>query len=220
MKESKFIELLNLYVDHEISADDAALLEAEIERNPERRRIYRQYCMVQKACTVIAHDFREEAPLSGNVVAFPVRRSRTPVWMAVGSLAAAACVALVLVTRDGNQPAAISAQDKTPATQNVALATPPAPAPMALRTGVVARPALQPVFTGLVADAPQNSESALAGADLGQLDWMKRVNLQRMSDEELIFNARPSLHPADVRTFQSRQPLKANVEMTAFKFQR
>ena len=53
MKESKFIELLNLYVDHQISPDDAKLLESEVESNPTRRRIYRQYCQMQKACALM-----------------------------------------------------------------------------------------------------------------------------------------------------------------------
>ena len=105
MKESKFIELLNLYVDHQITAADAALLETEIQRSPERRRIYRQYCQMQKACVVLAENFRTEAPdaavsAEGNVGAFaPVRRSFARGAWAAGALAAAACVALVMVNR-------------------------------------------------------------------------------------------------------------------------
>ena len=33
MKDTKFIELLNLYLDHQISETDAAALEAEIRQN-------------------------------------------------------------------------------------------------------------------------------------------------------------------------------------------
>ena len=36
MKDNEFIELLNLYLDHEISQEDAARLEAEVQRNPAR----------------------------------------------------------------------------------------------------------------------------------------------------------------------------------------
>ena len=39
MNDSEYIELLNLYLDHEISAADAARLEAEVQSNPARRRI-------------------------------------------------------------------------------------------------------------------------------------------------------------------------------------
>ena len=36
MKDPEFIELLNLYVDHEITSVDAARLEAEVAQNPAR----------------------------------------------------------------------------------------------------------------------------------------------------------------------------------------
>ena len=90
MKDSKFIELLNLYVDHQISAEDAARLEAEIQRTPERRRVYRQYCQMQKACTVLADNFRTQIPPAGKVVEFP-RPARSPLRAAtygMGVLAA------------------------------------------------------------------------------------------------------------------------------------
>ena len=60
MKDSEFIELLNLYLDHEITAADAARLEAEVQASPERRRVYQQYCRMQKACTMLAKDFVDE----------------------------------------------------------------------------------------------------------------------------------------------------------------
>ena len=50
MKDSEFLELLNLYLDHEITPADAARLEAEVRADPERRRTYLQYCRMQKAC--------------------------------------------------------------------------------------------------------------------------------------------------------------------------
>ena len=61
MKDSEFTELLNLYLDHEISAADAARLEAEVQINPNRRRVYQEYCRMQKACKLLAHDFACES---------------------------------------------------------------------------------------------------------------------------------------------------------------
>ena len=52
MKESRFIELLNLYIDRQISPEDAALLEEEILQNPGRRHTYSQYCRMHRACTL------------------------------------------------------------------------------------------------------------------------------------------------------------------------
>lgn len=111
MKESRFIELLNLYVDHQLSPSEAAELEAEITRNPDRRRTYQQYCRMQKACTVLFEQERMQAPASKKLAAalraadrkveMPESRSRTrkiilfPAGLA--GLAAAACIAFVLV---------------------------------------------------------------------------------------------------------------------------
>ena len=60
MKDSEFIQLLNLYLDHEISGADAARLESEVQTNAARRQIYQQYCRMQKACRMIAADFETE----------------------------------------------------------------------------------------------------------------------------------------------------------------
>lgn len=111
MKDSEFIELLNLYLDHEISAADAARLEAEVQNNPERRMVYQQYCRMQKACRILATDFAGEpsaAPAGKKVVAFDpdaaevasARRKRMGNFYTIGTFAAAAaCVAIVFVGR-------------------------------------------------------------------------------------------------------------------------
>ena len=93
MKDQEFIELLNLYLDHEISEADAARLEAEVQRSPARYRVYREYCQMHKACTLLAPAHAAEAPVVTQL------ESRSWGWMnpfAVGGLvAAAAAVALV-----------------------------------------------------------------------------------------------------------------------------
>ncbi len=106
MKDSEFIELLNLYLDREISAADAARLEAEVQSSPDRRRLYREYCEMQKACQILAADFRTEPAGDGKVIPFEqaaairarARRHRAGNWYAAGAaVAAAACVAIVFV---------------------------------------------------------------------------------------------------------------------------
>jgi len=220
MKDAKFIELLNLYVDHEITTADAALLEAEIERSPERRRVYRQYCRMQKACTVLAQDFAAAAPVAdGKIIPFPAHRRIFPAWTyAAAGVAAAACVAFVLIGRSPVTEKSGTAATRNAPPQLVAQGALPA-APQALpKSSVAARPALQAVFAGLVDEMPE-SEAAMANAGASQLAWMNRVQLSRVPLEELNFEAKPNLRP-DVRTYRSRQPLKGQVEMTAFQFQR
>ena len=220
MKESKFIELLNLYVDHQISASDAALLEAEIQRNPERRKIYREYCQMQKACAVLAETFRPQTqPSGGQVVEFPSRRSR---WSAatyvMGAMAAAACVALVVVNRNGlagsnstESSAAIAAVDEAPISDVVARsvpASPPASAP--------ARQPLQPVFAGLVSDAVNDS------SERPTLDWVSQVNLQPVAIDKLRFETQSTFHTEN-RMLQSPFPSaerESEVLPVAWRFQR
>ena len=117
MKDSEFIQLLNLYLDHEISAADAARLEAEVQSNPERQKIYRQYCRMQKACKLLTTDFAPEVATTQRrertVVSFSAQRAtasqrhaRAGNFYTIGALtAAAACVAIIFVGR--NRPAAV-----------------------------------------------------------------------------------------------------------------
>jgi hypothetical protein len=100
MSESKFIELLNLYIDHQISHEEAALLEEEIRHNPERRQTYRQYCRMQRACTLVldqcsAPSQRAERE-AGEIVGFQ-STGRRPRWGYYAAGLAAAAIALVAV---------------------------------------------------------------------------------------------------------------------------
>jgi len=108
MNETRFIELLNLYVDQQLTAAEATELESEIQRNAPRRRTYEQYCRMQKACVQLFEQERQSAPSTSKlsralaeadrkVIAFPEPRR---VWLqrglyVTGVAAMAACVALV-----------------------------------------------------------------------------------------------------------------------------
>jgi hypothetical protein len=127
MNDTEFIELLNLYLDHEISTADAARLEAEVQTNIARRRIYHQYCRMQKACKLAAADFHIDpvvataAASDKKVVAFnpaaaaASRRQRAGGRYTIGTFAAlAACAAVVFVSRSQQttitQPASAAPQ--------------------------------------------------------------------------------------------------------------
>jgi len=211
MKDSKFIELLNLYVDHQISAEDAALLEAEIQRKPERRQIYRQYCQMQKACVTLAENFRTQAPVGGKIVAFaPASRRLTVVTYAMGFLAAAACVAVLVVNRNRLQDrsAAMAVQSAEHAqAQSIAEKTAIAPAPV--------RVALKPVFA-----VHENSGSAIHADRVAfDFDWMNQVQLERVPIEQLRFETQPTLRAEDL-LLRSRPAAQAQTESIAIRFQR
>lgn len=240
MKDSEFIELLNLYLDHEISAADAARLEAEVQNNPARRRVYQDYCRMQKACKVLAEEFQNE-PVSvpdPNVIDFEVarRRARAGNYYVAGAFAAAAaCVAIIFVGRSREQAGAINSPDAVadatrPAVVQTVAATPAVPVPRAIAQTVNVGVRVEQPASGLVAGQPLLlSGNAQADAVLRaaaeqaavQFAWMERVQLapiqQRGASSELRFDARPASMRTDPGGAQRLQP---EVELSAYRFQR
>ncbi len=245
MKDSEFIELLNLYLDHEISAADAARLEAEVQGNVQRRKVYEQYCRMQKACKVLAEDFQTGGaampePARINFQSIP-QRTRAGRAYTIGTIAAAAaCVAIILVGRSRQQlqepgttpPIAITA----PAEANpgaVAVASVPAPGAGLARAVSMPEPALEPAARSLEpehfylsrnvrSDALQRAAAEQAAA---QFAWMERVQLApiqvRTQPDALRFDAQPASLRTEPRTYGSRQqPGDPQIELTAFRFQR
>ncbi len=219
MKDAKFIELLNLYVDHQITAEDASLLEVEIQRSPERRRIYREYCQMQKACNLLAENFATTTPAGGKVVDFP-RATRSRMTLAtytMGALAAAACLAVVFVQRGRFAETELAASPASSAIMsNVATSLPPAASVAVVPTLVSARPALQPAFGGLGRQESAVNTSLVASVPL---DWMNRVQLQRVPAQDIWFESRPSAQPGDL-VFRSPRSTEAQTTLAAFRFQR
>ncbi len=201
MKDSEFLELLNLYLDHEISAADAARLEAEVQGNPERRRVYQDYCRMQKACTLLAKDFAEapaDAAADRKVVAFEPSRSWGPGFYALGGVvAAAACLAVVLIKREPAAPA-ISGEGVTvaqvPASKpaDVSVVIPQggiisANSPAVART-VTLRTDLQPVVAlrALSLSTSSNNGATLLAANpepMQQLDWIQGLKIAPMKND-------------------------------------
>lgn len=116
MNDRRFTELLNLYVDHEISPAEAAELEAEVQGNPERRRAYDRYCRLQRGCSLLGAHERALAPASAGFarslrdaerkIANPRRPGpfwRTAYSGAFAGAAIAACVTVIVVVN--RQPA-------------------------------------------------------------------------------------------------------------------
>jgi hypothetical protein len=241
MKDSEFIELLNLYLDHEISASDAARLEAAVQSNPERQRVYRQYCKMQKACKVLAADFAtasdgNETAHEKKVVAFnphvtprPARNAR----YVFGSLAAAAaCVALVFVGRNRTTPdldatrvaepvAQVSASEAKPVVTEAPPAVPRGLISVAQRqdSTLVSNPLL---LTGN--SQAQAMRAAAARQADNQLAWLEAVQLaplpERTPDNgELLFSSRLVSEGRALgnRAASSRLP-ETGEEMVTFRF--
>ena len=237
MKESKFIELLNLYVDQEISAADAAALEAEIARSAERRRVYQQYCRMSRASTLLFEQFHtQSAPVcpgklaeaakqaDEKVIAFPggavaARRPAAGWYMAAGFAAIAACAGFVLL-RPAPQPGALAEVTRDPAP---AVASQPAAVKRVapVRSESVSGGEFQPVFAVFMTDRKASAETpATFTADAASLDWVQDVKLTPLRLTALpAVNAEPApVVPADLQILQRNA--QGEVEFTAFQFQR
>ncbi len=184
MKDSRFIELLNLYVDREISPEDAAALEAEVHRSAERRQVFDQYCRMDRGCTLLlSQGAASPAPklaaalaeAERKVVEFPADAGgRSKLLLFGGLMAAAAAVAIVFVNRDS-----------VPTTLPTA---PQAQAPMA-----VAPPAPVPTGREAVVTLPLGGSTALVSADSVNLAWMRLLELSRvtpLADADLLLATR------------------------------
>jgi hypothetical protein len=220
MKDSEFIELLNLYLDHEIDAEDVGRLEAEVNSGPERLQIYRQYCRMHKACAGLADRFGDGAePARGWAIAARAGSS----WRgygAAGVLAAAcAAVAVVAIWRGGVKAPPASG----PAPQGYAYATSKG-LPVVVNPGYGSE--LQPVLTLRSFDLPvgaPGSVTLVSGSDQDDvLAWLARAQeptVQHIPFKQ-VFRAQPMLITPGASAAQSSASTDGQAELAAFRFQR
>jgi hypothetical protein len=214
MNDKKFIELLNLYVDREVTTEDALLLEAEVAANPGRRRVYDQYCKMQKACSMLSSEVAGGmADADRQVVIYP----SPSVWRSVplvATLAAAACVAVVVDIRLRSGPASMPA-DIAPAQNPLALTTD-------MRTSSAA---MEPVFLAkLPASQPAQGFSAIdTSSPDNQLSWIGGVHMTPLfpaANSDFIADPKSGLKPVGPADAAGAHAVLEPVEMTAFRFQR
>ena len=210
MRDSEFIALLNLYLDHEISPEDTARLESEVARDPRRREVYRQYCRMQKACSVIGQEFAEtEARQDVVAEALAPRCSAgVPAALWLGGLAAAGFAVVALVGR--RAPAFPASAPAVAVVQ---------PAPSKAGSG-----ALQPVFVARSGPAGISGSTQLlppAGLDT-QFAWMNSVQLTPIAQipaDKLMPEAKSGLE-FDSRGLDGQAPQQPSADTTAFQFQK
>jgi hypothetical protein len=244
MKESRFIELLNLYVDQQLSPVEAAELESEITKSIERRRTYQQYCRMQKACNRLFEEERAQAPGSitlsqalldadRKIVAFPSQSRggwQRGVYVA-GLLGAAACVAFVVSTRrisssttDFSRGAVTSTS--APSVKPLILAPNASPAGAVVNVTNSSNPTVKPelytVFTAharRLTSSPDSADNALASdavTDRASFDWMQRVNLQPLRKTPVDDLAFESrpVSQPENRVFTGRRPVQSSTMET------
>ena len=210
MNNGEFIELLNLYIDQEISPEDALRLEAEVMSNPERRRIYQDYCRMQKACTMLSEKFAtaEDSGSRRQALAEPVRWHFGTI---AGGLAAAACLLVVFGARNRQ------------ADSQVARSLPVA-APAAAQAPVA--DAMKPVF--YASQTGRGSATAqFVAADTSQqmapLNWIGNLHMTPVyatPNPNFNLGAKADLKATAINDPQGDRDDQEPAEMTAFRFQR
>jgi hypothetical protein len=229
MKDHRFIELVNLYIDRQISAAETAELEAEIQTSPHRRAVYRQYCQLHSATKQVYENFRANAepqagaPAGRVITGAFARRSRSNWIHYAGGIAAAACLAAVFVRYNaGSAPAAgeMAGAATAPAVQ-VATVRPPAPV---ATERVAATPAstlvslndhlsAEPDYAAMISALRREQQRAFANGEI------QSSRLPSLFDDG-VFDARQFAPANNQRTFRGKQAPAQQAEFTAFQFQR
>ncbi len=248
MKDSRFIELLNLYVDQQLTAAEAVELETVIKQDPARRRTYQQYCRMQKGCVQLFEQECQDAPSTSalsralaqadkKITASTEHRawwSHRAVY-ASGLAAMAACVAFVLV-RQGPPPvapmglpvAAASASEVVavaavepeviPAVQAVAI---PAPEPQAAEQRRLYT--VFPVRKFVPVQVVSYKDEAGTQLDQPDFNWMKTVELAPMRPvvaDDLTAEPSANLQESTNVFINNRRPVQGLYEKAAFQFQK
>lgn len=231
MKDTRFTELVNLYIDRQISPDEAVELELEIQSNPRRRQVYLQYCRMHRATKLVYESFRAQTEQTGQPARQPatiahiqgrIRQRRMRWAYAASGLAAAACVAFVVMRSNFS--------DAAPASPDLAAAKPPPTAPVA---AIVAQPApAVAVAAPQVAHPPQLLPQQTMSRDYAAILVSLRQEEERLLTlqngaaprlnslfDDGMFDERNAL-PNRTNLLQKSKNPRVQTEFTAFQFQR
>lgn len=229
MKENRFIELLNLYIDRQITAAETAELEAELQSNPKRQAVYRQYCQIHTATKQVYASFRansadnpvNEPGQTGVIELFESRRRRSNWIHYVGGAAAAACLAVVFFRFQSTatvEAPQVAVQPKPAVVAPVEVAAAPAPvkveaapAMISLRDTATLSPDYMAMLTVM---REQDEERAFSN------ERLRIGRIQPLFDDNIFEPAR-LISTQEQRVFRSFQPASAQqTEAAAFQFQR
>ncbi|MBX3735239.1 MAG: hypothetical protein KF715_00995 [Candidatus Didemnitutus sp.] len=229
MKDTRFTELVNLYIDRQISPDEATELELEIQSNPRRRQVYLQYCRMHRATKLVYESFRAQTEQTGQPARQPatiahiqgrIRQRRLRWAYAASGLAAAACVAFVVMRSNFSDatPASTDLAAK-PTSTAPAVATVAQPAPVAVaavpqapRAETTPRQAITADYAAIFASLRQD-ESRLLGLPSGTAPRLNSLFDDGVFDERTALQNRANL-------LQKTKNPRAQTEFTAFQFQR
>ena len=216
MNDKEFIELLNLYVDREISANDAVRLEKVVATNARRREIYDQYCRIQKACSMLSEETLDMTSVrtTATVIAFPAQSPWRFGPVMAGLAAMAACTVAIVGVRN---------HSGTVANDLVRSVTVSSPAALTVDS-VSMKPVLS--VRGPVDTTPRSAR-LLTDLDpqstVAQLNWIGDIHLAPVAPSaaaDFLLNPKTDLKAGAMTDSQMSRDMQEPAEMTAFRFQR
>lgn len=226
MKDTRFTDLINLYIDRQISPAETAELEAEIRANPRHRQVYLQYCRMHHATKLVYESFRAHADQQPGAMRQPgtiehfhrrKRANQRARWLyAAGGLAAAACLALVLM-RPGTVP---SSSANVALTQPTPVAT-VAAAPIKVESAAAVQAGTPAVFAVNIAAREEPDYAAMLTALRREDQRTFAVSLNASLFDDGVFATKQTLPAGSHRIAPNKKSEnKASAEFTAFQFQR
>jgi len=219
MTDQEFIELLNLYVDREISVQDAARLESAVTASPRRRSVYNQYCKMQKACSMLSEQYTDAgAESDSDAVVFPESSGWRMGPLLMGLVAASLLAVVGLRFRGALAKVDAPRVSAEPAQTLAVSASPDASHDS---------DGMQPVFNARSPRAATGVSSVFANSDAApqseQLNWIGDIHLAPVvfsSNPDFMLTARPDMKAAGLSDSQDGRDALQPAEMTAFRFQR
>jgi hypothetical protein len=216
MNDKEFIELLNLYVDREISAEDAVRLEKVVAANARRREIYDQYCRIQKACSMLSEETLDMSSVrtTATVIAFPAQSPWRFGPVMAGLAAMAACTVAIVGVRNHSGAAS------NDTARSVAVS-----GPASLITDSIA---MKPVLSVHVpTDVAPRGSRLLTDLDpqsrVAQLNWIGDIHLAPVAPlaaADFLLNPKTDLKAGSMTDSPTSHDAQEPAEMTAFRFQR
>lgn len=165
MNDQRFKELLNLYLDHRLDGAEAIEFEQALRGDAARRKMLRDYSLIQGGCNELFARAAAQAPSSAalcrSMREVENRMSRASAgeaekwgWLSrttgfgAAGLGLAACATILVVVRSGGPsetaPTVATVNNQTtPAVLSVADTQQPAPVPVVVATATVANPTVE-----------------------------------------------------------------------------
>ena len=226
MKDHRFIELLNLYIDRQITVAETAELEDEIQQNPDRQAVYRQYCRIHSATKLVYDSFRANAAgqpslpsaRQGEIELFESKRGKNKFAYFAGGLAAAACLTLVFMrynaTLDAGGLGTVAQTEIRPVAPAAVAAIPAQTAAPEVGLVSLRNATHTPDYSAMLAALrEQDEERAFASGHL-------QFNRTQSLFDDAVFNPNRPAPVQDPRVFRSRTAPAQQAEFSAFQFQR